>query len=156
MRHGSISCVTAICFVRVPWWRHQMETFSSLLAPCEGNSPVVGEFPAQRPVTRSFDVFFDRRQSNGWVNTRGCWFETLSRPLWRHCKATGNLFTRQVELCGIYSIYIFNYLFFLPIPSTCLLCRYKYLCVMLFSTAKIWITPVAFFTDIVYPILRHR
>ena len=41
------------------WWRHQMETFSALLAICAGNSPVSGEFPAQRPVTRSFDVFFD-------------------------------------------------------------------------------------------------
>ena len=63
-----------------------METFSALLAICAGNSPVPGEFPAQRPVTRSFDVFFDLRlnkrlskQSWGW------WFETLSRPLWRHC-----------------------------------------------------------------------
>ena len=43
------------------WWRHQMETFSALLAICVGNSPVPGEFPAQRPVTRSFDVFFDLR-----------------------------------------------------------------------------------------------
>ena len=67
------------------WWRHQMETFSALLAICAGNSPVPGEFPAQRPVTRSFDVFFDLRlnkrlskQSWGW------WFETLPRPLWRH------------------------------------------------------------------------
>ena len=42
-----------------PWWRHQMEIFSALLAICAGNSPVSGEFPAQRPVTRSFDVFFD-------------------------------------------------------------------------------------------------
>ena len=42
-----------------PWWRHQMETFSALPAICAGNSPVAGEFPAQRPVTRSFDVFFD-------------------------------------------------------------------------------------------------
>ena len=41
------------------WWRHQMEIFSALLAICAGNSPVPGEFPAQRPVTRSFDVFFD-------------------------------------------------------------------------------------------------
>ena len=41
------------------WWRHQMETFSTLMALCEGNSPVTGEFPSQRPVTRSFDVFFD-------------------------------------------------------------------------------------------------
>ena len=43
------------------WWRNQMETFSALLAICAGNSPVSGEFPAQRPVTRSFDVFFDVR-----------------------------------------------------------------------------------------------
>ena len=42
-----------------PWWRHQMESFSALLAICAGNSPVTGEFPAQRAVTRSFDVFFD-------------------------------------------------------------------------------------------------
>ena len=42
-----------------------METFSALQAICVGNSPVTGEFPAQRPVTRSFGVFFDL---NGWVN----------------------------------------------------------------------------------------
>ena len=45
-----------------------METFSSLLAFCAGNSPVTGEFPSQRPVTRSFDVFF---HINGSVNNRG-------------------------------------------------------------------------------------
>ena len=38
-----------------------METFSALLALCAGNSPVTGEFPAQKPVTRIFDVFFDLR-----------------------------------------------------------------------------------------------
>ena len=50
-----------------------METFSALLAICAGNSPVTGEFHAQRPATRSFDVFFDLRlnkrlskQSWGW------------------------------------------------------------------------------------------
>ena len=41
------------------WWSHQMETFSALLAICAGNSPVIGEFPTQRPVTWRFDVFFD-------------------------------------------------------------------------------------------------
>ena len=41
----------------MPWWRHQMEAFSALLALCARNSPVTGEFPAQRPVTRSIDVF---------------------------------------------------------------------------------------------------
>ena len=29
----------------LPWWRHQRETFSALLAICAGNSPVPGEFP---------------------------------------------------------------------------------------------------------------
>ena len=38
-----------------------MEAFSALLAICAGNSPVIGEFPAQSPVTRSFDVLFDLR-----------------------------------------------------------------------------------------------
>ena len=73
-----------LCFMF--WYGHQMETFSTLLAICAGNSPVTGEFPAQRPVTQIFDVFFDLRlnkrlskQSWGWG------FETLSRPLWRHC-----------------------------------------------------------------------
>ena len=36
-----------------------METFSTLLALCAGNSLVTGEFPAQKPVTQGFDVFFD-------------------------------------------------------------------------------------------------
>ena len=68
------------------WWRHQMKTFSALLAICVENSPVTGEFPSQRPMTRSFDFCFDPRpnkrlskQSWGW------WFETLSCRLWRHC-----------------------------------------------------------------------
>ena len=71
-----------------PWWRHQMETFSALLAICAGNSPVPGEFPAQRPVTQSFDAFFDLRL-NKWLSkqSRGWWFETLSWSLWRHWNA---------------------------------------------------------------------
>ena len=65
-----------------------METFSAELAICAGNSPVPGEFPAQRPVTRSFDVFFDLR-SNKQLSKKswGWWFEMLSHPLWRHCNA---------------------------------------------------------------------
>ena len=61
---------------------------SALLAICAGNSPVPGEIPAQRPVTRSFHVFFDLRLNKPLSKqTRGWWFETLSRPLWRHCNA---------------------------------------------------------------------
>ena len=62
-----------------------METFSALLDICAGNSPVPGEFLAQRPVARSFDLFFDlrpnKRLSKQWW---GWWFETPSSPLWRH------------------------------------------------------------------------
>ena len=83
------------------WWRHQMETFSVLLAIYAGNSPVPGEFPAQRPVTRSFDVFFDLRlnkrlSKHSW----GWWFATLSRPLWRHCNVlpTCSLFDDPVPV----------------------------------------------------------
>ena len=61
-----------------------METFSALLAICAGNSPVSGEFPAQRPVTRSFGVFFDMRLNKRSKQSRGWWFETLSLPLWHH------------------------------------------------------------------------
>ena len=61
------------------WWRHQMETFSALLAFCAGNSPVTGEFPSQRPVTRSFDVFFDLRPNKGLIKQWwGWWFQTPS------------------------------------------------------------------------------
>ena len=66
------------------WWRHQLETFSALLAICVGNSSVSGEFPAQRPVTRSFDVFFDLRLSERLSKHWGWWLETPSLPLWRH------------------------------------------------------------------------
>ena len=45
-----------------------MEIFSALLAFCAGSSPVTGEFPAQRPVTPSFDVFFSWAWNNSWAN----------------------------------------------------------------------------------------
>ena len=68
------------------WWRHQMETFSALQAICEGNSPVTGEFPAQRPVTRGFDISLIWPRINGWVNNHEA--DDLRReyspPLWRH------------------------------------------------------------------------
>ena len=67
-------------------WSHQMETFSALLALCEGNPPVTSGFPSQRPVTWSFDAFFDLHL-NKWLirKSRRRWFETPSRSLWPHC-----------------------------------------------------------------------
>ena len=64
------------------WWRHQMETFSVLLALCV----VTGEFSSQRPATRSFDVVFDLRLNKRLSKqSRRQWFKTQSRSLWRHC-----------------------------------------------------------------------
>ena len=51
-----------------------MEVFSAILALCAGNSPVTGEFPSQRPVTRSFDVFFDLRLNT--IDTPVIWDAT--------------------------------------------------------------------------------
>ena len=73
------------------WWRHQMETLSALLALCAGNSLVTCEFPSQRPVTRSFDVFSDLRLNKCLSKQpRGWWFETPSRLLWLNCNE-GNI-----------------------------------------------------------------
>ena len=59
---------------------------SAQLALCAGNSPVTGEFPSQRPVTRSFDVFFGLRMNKRLSKqSRGWWFGTPSRSFWRHC-----------------------------------------------------------------------
>ena len=72
--------------MKVSWWRHQMDIFSALLTICAQHSPVPGEFPAQRPMARSFDVFFDLRLNKRFSKPSwGWWFETLSHPLWRHC-----------------------------------------------------------------------
>ena len=61
------------------WWRHKMETFSTLLAICPGNSSLTSEFPAQTQVTRNFNVFFDLRLNKQLSkHLWGWWFETPS------------------------------------------------------------------------------
>ena len=84
-----------------------METISALLAIRAGNSPVSGEFPAQRPVMRSFDVSFDLRlnerlSKHSW----GWWLETPLLPLWRH-----NNGIRRVDYGSIYMSSIYAYMF---------------------------------------------
>ena len=80
-----------------------MDPFSALLAVCAGNSPVTGEFPSQRPVVRSFDVFFDlclnkRLSKRSW----GWWFETPSRSSWRHCNV---VVTKQILFLCYFSVF---------------------------------------------------
>ena len=71
---------------RRSWWRNQTEIFFALLDFCAGNSPLTGEFPSRKTVTRSFDVFFDLRLNKRLSKqSRRRWFETPLRFLWRHC-----------------------------------------------------------------------
>ena len=46
------------------------ENILALLALCAVNSPVTGEFPSQRQVTRSFDIYLISAYINGWLNYR--------------------------------------------------------------------------------------
>ena len=81
----AVSDLELSCLV-LSWWRYQMKPFSALLALCVGNSPVTGEFPAQRPVTWSFNVFFDPRLNKQLSKQLWGWsFEMPLRQLWRHC-----------------------------------------------------------------------
>ena len=81
------------------WLRNETKIFymmtslndkiSALLVHCEGNPPVTGGFPSQRPVSRSFDVIFDLCLNKPLSEkSRRWWLETPSRSLWRHCNET--------------------------------------------------------------------
>ena len=60
------------------WWRYQMETFSALLAIC---ARIHGS-PVNSPPKGQLRGTLNKRLSKQWW---GWWFETPSRPLWRHC-----------------------------------------------------------------------
>ena len=104
--------------------------------------PLCGEFtglrwiplPAQRPVTRSFDVFFDlcpikqlSKHSRGW------WFETLSGPLWRHCNGI-------INSNSLRHIYILSWM-----SWQCLLKFTVTHCTIL---SKLWLISFLFITDL--------
>ena len=113
------------------WRRHQMEAFSALLALCVGNSPVTGEFPTHRPVTRSFDVFFDlclNRQliwdATTLIMTSWWWKQSTTKPCsyfmgytalfgmdGRHIERFGHLFSYphlKLYHCSVLDKHIFR------------------------------------------------
>ena len=49
----------------IPWWRHQWKHLPRYRPFLKGESSVTGQFPSQRPLTRSFDPFFDLRLTKG-------------------------------------------------------------------------------------------
>ena len=80
-------------------WRHQMETFSALLALCEGHRWI--------PLTeasdaRNFDAFFDLRL-NKWLSkqSRRRWFLRL---LWRHSNVGTDFPTKEMLLLYFFEI----------------------------------------------------
>ena len=91
---------------RLNKWPYFMMTSSNgnnvrVVGLCEENSPVTGEFPPQRPVTWSFDIFFDLRLNKRLSKqSRPWWFETPSCSLWRHCNVCCNWYIMFHELCG--------------------------------------------------------
>ena len=81
------------------WHLRQMETFSTLLTLCEGNPLVTSGFPSQKPVTWSFDAFFDLCLNKRFSKqSRLIWFETPSRSLWRHCNVESHSYLTRVSL----------------------------------------------------------
>ena len=106
----------AIVDVYWSWWRHQMETFSALLAFCAGNSPVTGELPAQRPVKRSFDVFFfiwactsswADNEDAGDLRRHGAHYDLIvlrkSMFVWHHCDGHRLSYACDYHLAWTYS-----------------------------------------------------
>ena len=53
-----------------PWWRHQMKTFSALLALCAGNSPVPVNSPHKGQLRGALMFSLMCVWINGWVNNR--------------------------------------------------------------------------------------
>ena len=103
--HSSKSLIT---FSRFPMMMSRNWNIFRVIA---GNSPVTGEFPSPRPVTRSFDVFFDlhpnkrlSKQSWGW------WFDTPSRSLWRHCNAFSTSDPRYKGFQFTYLLHLQNFI----------------------------------------------
>ena len=73
-----------------------------------------GEFPAQRPVTWSFDVFCDLRLNKRLSKQQwGWWFETPSRSLRRHCNATIGCLLWVLSLINVWCLQVpqcYNYI----------------------------------------------
>ena len=67
---GQLLCIRVLPHRHSAWWRHQMETFSALLALCAGNSPVTGEFSAKARNAELWCFLWSAPWINGWANNR--------------------------------------------------------------------------------------
>ena len=101
-------------------WRH---LFSALLAFFVGNSLVTGgEFPLQRSVTWSFDVFFDLRLNKRLSKqSRRRWFETPLGSLWRHCNDPSEYVGIVPILLLWQLLYLYHYMLYSAINKSLLI-----------------------------------
>ena len=81
-----IGVATTVCSLSSGMMTSSNGNIFRVTGPLCGEFTGPGEFPAQRPVTRSFDVFFDLRLNKRLSKQPwGWWFETPSWSLWRQC-----------------------------------------------------------------------
>ena len=90
------------------------ENIFPVTGPLCGEFTGPAEFPTQRPVTWSFDVFFHLRLNKRLSKQPwGWWFETLSWSLWRQCNGCVFCYILCVLLC-----YMCFVLFLLHVSSS--------------------------------------
>ena len=82
---GAVDTVTGQIHEYVITWKH-FPRYWPFVRGIHRDRTLTGEFPAQGPVTQSFDVLFDKHPNNRLSKqSQGWWFETPSRSLWRPC-----------------------------------------------------------------------
>ena len=92
-RRACICCSQMMRRMNSEWFQFLTMTSSNgnifrVTGPLCGEFTGPGDFPTQRPATRSFDVFFDLRLNKRLSKQPwGWWFETPSWSLWRQCNA---------------------------------------------------------------------
>ena len=90
-----------LCGTVFPWWRHQMEPFSALLALCAGNSPVPVNSPYKGQWCGALMFSLICAWINDWVNNREA--GDLRQPpivimtwsLWCQCNANRSFHAKR-------------------------------------------------------------
>ena len=85
--------VTTFATARERWAHDDVIKWKHFPRYCPLCGEFTGKFPSQKPVTRSFDMFFDLRLNKRLSNQRSGWsFETPLCSLWRHCNRISEKF----------------------------------------------------------------
>ena len=103
--HGCIYCVDKS--TQLNMMTSSNGNIFRVTGPLCGEFTGPGEFPTQRPVTRSFDVFFDLRLNKRLSKQPwGWWFETPSWSLWRHCNEYAAKYIGMINILKIEDMHV--------------------------------------------------